>query len=63
MTNNMSRKRLAYVLGARQKAGDTLNQQELDFLQEQEIERRVLDKLEKMVDTFDHNVPRRRVSV
>ncbi|CAO3636860.1 unnamed protein product [Mucor fragilis] len=60
MTNNMSRKRLAYVLGARQKAGDTLNQQELDFLQEQEIERRVLDKLEKMVDTFDHNVPRRR---
>ncbi|KAL9559099.1 hypothetical protein MBANPS3_000580 [Mucor bainieri] len=45
--------RLAYVLGARQKAGETLNQQELDFLKEQEIERRVLEKLEKILDGFD----------
>lgn len=55
-------KRLAYVLGARQKAGDTLNQQELDFLKEQDIERRVLEKLEKMIEKVDSTSGSKRVS-
>ncbi|KAK4521207.1 nuclear GTP-binding protein nug1 [Mucor velutinosus] len=55
--------RLAYVLGARQKAGDILNQQELEFLQDQEIERRVLEKLEKMLDKVEHPASGRRVNL
>ena len=44
---------MAYVLGVRQKAGEELTKEELDFIKDQDIDRRVLSKLEAIFEKVD----------
>lgn len=52
---HVKKKRLAYVLGVKQKAGEELTKEELEFVKEQEIEKRVLSKLEDIFDKVKIN--------